>query len=194
MKRPCMDRACFDRAADVVAPDLIGRILAVRTGGKTVRARIVETEAYVGIEDLACHASKGRTPRNAVMFGPPGHAYVYLVYGMHHMLNLVTASEGDPHAVLIRALEPLDQVEGRPYRGPGVLCRSLGISRDDDGSDLCGSGRIHVEEGTPSLLSDIVVTSRIGVDYAGAWKDAPLRFCLKGCAHVSGPRRAGWSR
>ena len=185
-----MNRPYFDRGADEVARDLIGRILSVRTGKETVRARIVETEAYVGIQDLACHASKGRTPRNAVMFGPPGMAYVYLVYGMHHMLNLVTAPEGDPQAVLIRALEPLEAEDGRPYRGPGVLCRALGITRDDDGSDLCGSGRIHVEEGAPPLLSDIVATPRIGVDYAGAWMDAPLRFCLNGCVHVSGGRFA----
>jgi DNA-3-methyladenine glycosylase len=183
-----LGRGFYDRAADLVARDLLGRTLVVFDGKRRHRARIVEVEAYVGIEDLACHASKGRTPRNASMFGQPGNAYVYLVYGMHHMLNLVTSAVDDPQAVLIRALEPLDGEEGRPYRGPGVLCRALGIDRSLDGSDLCGTGRIHVEEGTPIPDDRVVCTPRIGVDYAGAWKDAPLRFCERGNPHVSGRR------
>ena len=171
-----------------MAPDLLGKILAVDTGEGTVRARIVEVEAYVGREDLACHASRGRTARNASMFGPPGRAYVYLVYGMHHMLNLVCAPEGDPQAVLIRALEPLEPGTVHPFRGPGVLCRALGIARGDDGGDLCGGGRIRVEE-APALPPDrIEAGPRIGVDYAGDWKDAPLRFFERGNAHVSGRR------
>ena len=181
-----LDRPFYGRGADAVAKDLIGRILSVTDFGGTVRSRIVETEAYVGMQDLACHASRGRTPRNAVMFGPGGHAYVYFVYGMHHMLNLVTAPEGEPEAVLIRALEPLVPEPGIPLRGPGVLCRSLGITRTENGSDLCGTGRIRVENGTPVPPEDIVATPRIGVDYAGEWKDAPLRFCLRGNRHVSG--------
>jgi DNA-3-methyladenine glycosylase len=181
-----LDRSFYGRGADAVANDLIGRILSVSDSDGTVRARIVETEAYVGVQDLACHASKGRTPRNEVMFGQPGHAYVYFVYGMHHMLNLVTSLEGDPQAVLIRALEPLVPAPGFPYRGPGVLCRALGITRAENGSDLCGSGRIRVEEGEPVSPDDIVATPRIGVDYAGDWKDATLRFCLRGTRHVSG--------
>jgi len=181
-----LPRSFYERGAEPVAKDLIGRILCVDGPSGVVRARIVETEAYVGIQDLACHASKGRTARNDVMFGPPGYVYVYLVYGMHHMLNLVTAPEGEPEAVLIRALEPLVPEPGIPLRGPGVLCRSLGITRTENGSDLCGTGRIRVENGTPVPPEDIVATPRIGVDYAGEWKDAPLRFCLRGNRHVSG--------
>jgi DNA-3-methyladenine glycosylase len=189
-----LPRSFYERRADLVAPDLLGRILSVRAGRGRLRGRIVETEAYVGIHDLACHASKGRTARTATMFGPPGKTYVYLVYGMHHMLNLVTASEGDPQAVLIRALEPLEQESGTPFRGPGVLCKSLGIDRSDDGSDLCGAGRIRVEEGVPVAAEEILATPRIGVDYAKEWKDAPLRFCVRGNRHVSGSggtRRTG---
>jgi DNA-3-methyladenine glycosylase len=181
-----VSRSFYERGAESVARDLIGRILSVSDSGTSILARIVETEAYVGIQDLACHAAKGRTARNSVMFGQPGHAYVYFVYGMHHMLNLVTAPDGDPQAVLIRALEPLVPGPGVPYRGPGVLCRSLCITRADNASDLCGSGRICVEEGEPVSPDDIVVTPRIGVDYAGEWKNAPLRFCLRGNRHVSG--------
>lgn len=176
-------RSFYERGAEPVAKDLIGRILCIDGSG---RARIVEAEAYVGIQDLACHASRGRTARNDVMFGPPGRAYVYFVYGMHHMLNLVTAPEGDPQAVLIRALEPLEPGPGFPYRGPGVLCKALGITRADNGSDLCGTGRIRVEEGDPVRSEDIAAMPRIGVDYAGEWKNAPLRFCLRGSRHVSG--------
>lgn len=183
-----LPRSFYERSADLVARALLGQILSVQGGGRRLRGRIVEVEAYVGIHDLACHASKGRTPRTATMFGPPSRAYVYLVYGMHHMLNLVTAPEDDPQAVLIRALEPLEPEPRTPFRGPGVLCRKLGITREDDGSDLCGSGRIRVEEGTPMADSEIVATPRIGVDYAGAWKDAPLRFFAKGNRHVSGQR------
>jgi len=181
-------RSFYERPADLVAPDLLGRILSVRAGPGRVRGRIVETEAYVGIHDLACHAAKGRTARTATMFGPPGRAYVYLVYGMHNMLNLVAAPEGDPQAVLIRALEPLEPESGTPYRGPGVLCRRLGIDRTDDGSDLCGNGKVRVETGLPARSEEILSTPRIGVDYAGEWKDAPLRFCLRGNRHVSGTR------
>lgn len=183
-----LPRSFYGRSADLVARDLLGQILSVQADNRRLRGRIVEVEAYVGIHDLACHASKGRTPRTATMFGPPGRAYVYLVYGMHHMLNLVTAPENDPQAVLIRALEPLELEPGAPFRGPGVLCRRLGIVRADDGSDLCGLGRIRVEEGSPVADSEIISTARIGVDYAGEWKDAPLRFCMKGNRHVSGPK------
>ncbi|HXP89394.1 MAG TPA: DNA-3-methyladenine glycosylase [Fibrobacteria bacterium] len=181
-------RSFYERPADRVAPDLLGRILSVRSGPGRVRGRIVEVEAYVGIHDLACHAAKGRTARTATMFGPPGKAYVYLVYGMHHMLNLVVAPEGDPQAVLIRALEPLESESGTPYRGPGVLCRRLGIERADDATDLCGGGKIRVETGMPPPSEEILSTPRIGVDYAKEWKDAPLRFCLRDNRHVSGTR------
>jgi len=184
--RAILSRSFYERAADLVARDLLGRILSVKTDRGRMRGRIVEVEAYVGIRDLACHASKGRTARTATMFGPPGKAYVYLVYGMHHMLNLVTAPEGDPQAVLIRALEPLEPGSETSFRGPGVLCRRLGVDRSDDGSDLCGTGRIRVEAGLPVPSDEILATPRIGVDYAKEWRDAPLRFLLRHSRHVSG--------
>src|SRR3954454_2197471 len=108
MPRRKLPRSFYARPAEELAPDLLGKILVRRYRGKLLRARIVETEAYVGEHDLACHASKGRTNRTEVMFGPPGHAYVYLIYGMYDMLNIVTGKPGVAQAVLIRAAEPLD--------------------------------------------------------------------------------------
>lgn len=136
------------------------------------RLRIVETEAYVGTHDLACHAAKGRTGRTDVIFGPPGRAYIYLIYGMYDLLNVVTGDEGDAQAVLIRAAEPLVNVSGKTD-GPGKLTRALGLGRAYNRHDLTAPP-LTLEAGTPPL--DIVTTTRIGVDYAGVWKDAPLRF------------------
>jgi DNA-3-methyladenine glycosylase len=150
--------------------------------------RIVETEAYVGSEDLACHASKGRTPRTAVMFGPPGYAYVYLIYGMYHCLNAVTEREGFAAAVLIRAVEPLAGIEGRTD-GPGRLCRAMGIDRALNGADLTGD-RLFITAGDRSarrpVPPDLVESGpRVGVDYAGEWVLKPWRFWLKGNRWVS---------
>lgn len=185
-----LPRSFYERGAEDLARDLVGRILVRRLpDGRMLRGRLVEVEAYAGRNDKACHAHRGKTARNATMFGPPGQAYVYLVYGMHHMLNLVCAGEGDPQAVLVRALEPVEpSLSGTPWRGPGVLCRELSIDRSHDGMDLCSGRDIWLEPGTPANLSEIVATPRIGVDYAEEWKDAPLRFCLWGSAHVSGKR------
>lgn len=161
----------YEAPADQVARHLLGCTLAVRSDETVRHARIVETEAYVGEEDLACHASRGRTARTESMFGPPGSAYVYLIYGIHRLFNVVTSQVGDPHAVLIRAVEPLD-FEGRAH-GPGLLSNALGIELEDDRSDLI-EGRIRILEGpTPDR---IVTGPRIGVDYAGSWAKAPLRF------------------
>jgi DNA-3-methyladenine glycosylase len=185
-----LPRSFYGRGAEDLARDLVGRVL-VRSlpDGRVLRGRLVEVEAYVGMNDKACHAHRGKTARNATMFGPPGHAYVYLVYGMYNMLNLVCAEEGDPQAVLVRALEPVEpRLPGTPWRGPGVLCRELAVERSHDGLDLCAGRGIWLEPGTPAGLSEIVATPRIGVDYAEEWKDAPLRFCLRGSAHVSGKR------
>jgi DNA-3-methyladenine glycosylase len=148
---------------------------------------ILETEAYVGLEDQASHASRGLTPRNAVMFGPAGFAYVYVIYGMHHCLNAVTEREAYPAAVLIRALQPCEGVElmrarrrkqdvGLLANGPGNLCQAFGIARGLNGIDLCGDVLFVEDQG--SSPAEIVVTTRIGVAYAGAWKDKPWRFYL----------------
>jgi DNA-3-methyladenine glycosylase len=178
-------RSFYARPAEQVARELLGKTLVRRTPAGIIRCRIVETEAYVGAHDLACHGSKGRTPRNATMFGPPGRAYVYLIYGIHDMLNVVTGRAGDPEAVLVRAAEPISGLtldDRFPMRGPGKLCAALSISRADDGADL-GRGALRIAEGEPPAV--VTVTARIGIDYAGAWKDAPLRFLDEHSPHVS---------
>lgn len=179
--RAALARGFYARDAETVARELLGQVLVHRLAERERRVRIVETEAYVGSHDRASHAFKGRTARNEVMFGPPGHAYVYRIYGLHDLLNIVTAAEGDPQAVLIRAAEPVADVTG-PLNGPGRLTRSLGITRTHNGLDLCGDGPF-LEPGPPP--PEIVATARIGVDYAGDWAAAELRFYDPRSPHVS---------
>lgn len=177
-----LPRAFYARNAETVARDLLGAVLVHDREGLEQRVRITETEAYLGSFDLACHASKGRTKRTEVMFGEAGHAYVYLIYGMYDMLNLVTGEMGDPQAVLLRAAEPLRGVSGKTD-GPGKLTRALGITRrEHNGLDLC-SKELYIEPGWPPRA--VVTTPRIGVAYAGEWKDAPLRFYDADSACVS---------
>ena len=168
-----LNRRFFSRGADLVAPDLVGAVLVRRVGGVLRQARITETEAYVGTHDLACHASKGCTARTQVMFGPPGHAYVYFIYGMYYMFNIVTAPEGDPQAVLLRAGEPLNGWKA-DLGGPGKLARAYGITLADRGLDITGDDLYLLKNFRhhPPMR----ITPRIGVDYAGAWRMAPLRF------------------
>jgi DNA-3-methyladenine glycosylase len=176
-----LPRSFYAREAEEVARDLVGAIL-VR--GKR-RARIVETEAYVGEHDLACHASRGRTNRTEVMYGQAGHAYVYFIYGMYDMLNIVTARIGVAQAVLVRAAEPLDGWDV-DLSGPGKLCRAFGITvPGDNGLDLTGA-KMYFEaaKGKPRLAR----TPRIGVEYAQHWQHEPLRFIDADSKHVSGPR------
>jgi DNA-3-methyladenine glycosylase len=168
-----LPRSFFAREAARVAPELLGAVLHYQgPDGRLVRARVVETEAYVGQEDLACHAARGRTARTEVMFGPAGHAYVYLIYGMYDMLNVVTGAAGDPQAVLLRAAEALDGLEAR-LDGPGRLCRGLGVTRALNGADLV-RGPLTLHSGRPP--EHIAVSPRIGVESAGSWAGAPLRF------------------
>jgi DNA-3-methyladenine glycosylase len=175
-----LPREAYAHDADVLARRLLGCRLEVHGADGTRRGRIVETEAYLGERDLACHAARGRTARTESLYGPPGTAYVYLVYGMHKLFNVVAAEAGDPQAVLIRALEPLD-FEGRTH-GPALLTRALGIDLADDRGDLVG-GRIRLLDGAgPARLA---VGPRIGVDYAGAWAGAPLRFGDADSLHLS---------
>jgi DNA-3-methyladenine glycosylase len=187
-------RDFYEQPTIQVAQQLLGKSL-VRVNPEGVTSGIIlETEAYVGLEDKASHASRGLTPRNAVMFGPAGFAYVYLVYGMHHCLNFVTEPEAYPAAVLIRALQPGEGIKLMQARrrkqemrllanGPGNLCQALGIERSFNGVDLCG-GMLFVDD-LGCRPPDIVVTTRVGVDYAGPWKDMPLRFYIAGHAGVS---------
>jgi DNA-3-methyladenine glycosylase len=178
-----------------VAQNLLGKVLVRRFRGKNLAGRIVETEAYIGPQDLACHASKGKTPRTAIMFETGGYAYVYMIYGFYFCLNAVTEEEGYPAAVLIRAVEPLDHVEvmrrlrKNPDRetniasGPGKLCMAMAIDKTLNGKDLTGNA-LWIEDRKLDV-GRIVATPRIGVDYAGEYKDKPWRFLIDGNPHAS---------
>ncbi len=168
-----ISRAFYQQDAVKVARGLIGSVLVHRFRSKNYRARIVEAEAYVGPHDLASHSSKGRTKRTEVMFGPAGHAYVYLIYGMYEMFNIVAGKTGSGQAVLIRAAEPLDGWKA-DLSGPGKLTRAFKISRSHNGLDLTGDKLFLLRD--PCYHPKIRRTSRIGVDYAKEWKDAKLRF------------------
>jgi DNA-3-methyladenine glycosylase len=181
-----LPRAFYDRDTRRVARDLIGKVLVHQDGSVRRAARIVETEAYHGPGDRASHARAGPTPRAAVMFGPPGRAYVYLVYGISHCMNVVTGPEGFPAAVLIRAAEPLEGCL-HSTRGPGNLCKALGIRREaHDGLAL--RGPVLWIEDAPRPVGRIVRSPRIGVGYSGAWARRPWRFLLEGSPWVSGPK------
>ncbi len=173
-----------NRETTRVARSLLGVLLVHVVDGVERVGRIVETEAYLGPTDLACHTSKGRTARTEVMFGPPGHAYVYLIYGMHLCLNVVT---GHGAAVLIRALEPVSDTLGRAD-GPGRLSRALGLSRADNGLPL-DRAPLFLAEGKKVAPRFIERSARVGVEYAGEWAQAPLRFFDSRSAHVSRVKR-----
>lgn len=175
-----LPRAFYARETVTVARELLGKCLV--HGGQV--GRIVEVEAYVGPHDRACHAARGRTPRNAVMFGPPGHAYVYRIYGMYDCLNVVTETEGYPAAVLLRALEPIQGIEDRT-QGPGLLCRAMGVDRACNARDLVRGDLVVADDGY--AVRRIVRRPRIGVDYAGAWARRLLRFLLPDSPFISRP-------
>lgn len=178
-----LPRTFYDRDAEPVARDLLGCLLAHRVGGALRVGRVVETEAYLGPHDRASHSSRGPTARNRAMFGPPGHAYVYLIYGVHHCLNAVTGPGGQASAVLIRALEPVLGIDGRT-RGPGLLCRALAIDRAQDGADLVGPDLFFSRPDAPEPFT-VAARPRVGVGYAGEWADRPLRFIIEGNPFVS---------
>lgn len=183
MRLTPLPRSFFNQPAEQLARALIGQILVHRARNTQHRARIVETEAYVGPHDLACHTSKGRTARTEVMFGPPGHAYVYFIYGMYHMLNFVAGIPGS--GVLIRAAEPLDGWTAN-LSGPGRLARGLGLTLADNGVDVTGKRLFLLPN--PGEPPRIVRGPRIGVDYAKHWKDELLRFADADSKAVSKPR------
>jgi DNA-3-methyladenine glycosylase len=166
----------FDRETLDVAQDLLGKLVVRETDGQVRWGRLVEVEAYCGPSDRAAHSWRGLTPRTRVMFGPPGHAYVYFVYGMHHCLNFVTRPEGFPEAILVRALEPGPGV-GR-CSGPGLVCRALDIDRSLNGVVLEPPGLYVVDDGFRPSPGGVARTPRIGVAYAGEWAALPWRFCL----------------
>lgn len=179
-----LSRSFYARDTTTVAQELLGKHLVHVVRGTERVGRIVEVEAYLGPHDRAAHSSKGLTPRTSVMFGPPGHAYVYLIYGMHHCLNVVTEPEGHGSAVLIRALEPVRNITGRTS-GPGLLCKALGVDRRLNGADLLGD-RLYIADAGAEAFR-INKRPRVGVDYAGTWARRLLRFYIRGNAHVSKP-------
>ncbi|HTX05649.1 MAG TPA: DNA-3-methyladenine glycosylase [Steroidobacteraceae bacterium] len=183
-----ISRDFYARDTLTVARELIGMYLVHAHGQRRLKGRIVETEAYQGPEDLAAHSSRGRTPRTEVMFGPPGHAYVYLIYGFWNCLNVVTQAEGRPHAVLLRALEPVAGIEDKTW-GPGLLCRAMHIDRSLNGEDLCGKALWLERPPAQSRPPRIARSARIGVDYAGEWARRPWRFYDRDSRYVSTVRR-----
>lgn len=180
-----LPRRFYDRDTMEVAKDLLGKHLVHVSGGVERVGRIVETEAYLGPHDLAAHSARGLTPRTKVMFGPPGHAYVYLIYGMYNCMNVVTQREGVASAVLLRALEPVKNIEDRT-QGPGLLCRAMQIDRTQNGHDLV-SDDFYIADPGSHRKPTIVKRPRIGVDYAGHWARRLLRFYVKGSEFISKP-------
>lgn len=188
----------FDRPTLQVARDLIGQRLVRQIGGQRVSGLIVETEAYVGPNDSASHASKGRTSRTEVMFGPPGRTYVYLIYGIHYLLNLVTETQDFPAAVLIRALEPVEGLEAIQARrprikratgltnGPGKLSQALDIDSKLHNWDVTLGQKLWLEPAEPPSTPIIATGPRIGIDYAQpADRAAPWRFWMQNNPFVS---------
>jgi DNA-3-methyladenine glycosylase len=170
-----LDASFFERDTVVVARDLLGKVLVRELDGQVMWGRLVEVEAYLGPDDLAAHSKGGRrTPRTEVMFGPPGHAYVYFTYGMHWCLNFVTREAGVPQAVLVRALEPGPGV-GR-CSGPGLVTRALSIDGALNGVPLRPPNLYVVDDAAPKRR--VFVTPRIGVQGTGRWEKRLLRFCV----------------
>ncbi len=192
-----LNREFFARDTLTVARELMGQRLVRVLDGKRLSGRIVEVEAYVGQRDRACHASRGATRRNATMFGPPGHAYVYFVYGMHYCLNAVTEREGYPAAVLIRVLEPLEGVEVmraqrgdvpdvRLTSGPARLCQALGVDRQFDGADLCAPDALLFIEEDADVPDEAIATGpRVGVRGDEVALTVPWRFYVLDNRYVS---------
>lgn len=174
--RRTLPRSYFNRPTLMVARSLVGKYLVREHGKGMIAGKIIEVEAYVGPEDKACHASKGRTPRTDVLYGPPGISYVYLIYGMYHLLNVVTEGVEFPAAVLIRAVE----VDGELIDGPGRLCRAFEIDRSLNRFDMTSGESLWFEDrGADVPQSAIGRFPRIGVDYAGEWAKKPWRFRLQ---------------
>jgi len=184
-----LPRDFFNRPTLEVAGSLVGKYLVREQDGLLTAGKIIEVEAYIGQEDKACHASKGRTARTDVLFGPPGHAYVYLCYGMYEMLNVVTEQEGFPAAILLRAVE----CSGNLIDGPGRLTRAFGIDRRLNRCDLTVGEALWFEDREERLQAGALHTyPRIGVDYAGEWAHKPWRFRLR--TENSTPRRPSSKR
>ena len=171
-----VDNTFYTNSAEILAPALVGKLICLRgEDGEVKRMRIIETECYLGESDTACHASKGKTPRNSALWLAGGHSYVYLCYGMYHMFNVITGEEGDPQGVLIRG------VEG--YYGPGKFTKHCGIDRSYDRLDMRTSDRIWIED--DGSAPDLIASPRVGIDYAAEedrnrlWRFTDVRYFKK---------------
>jgi DNA-3-methyladenine glycosylase len=189
MDEMIFSRSIYDRPTLRVAQELIGARLVRVLDGVRLAGLITETEAYIGQSDLACHAKAGRTPRTAVMYGLPGHAYVYFTYGHHWMLNIVTEREGFPAAVLLRAIQPVEGQEiisqrrqGRDTYGPGKICQALGITQNENGIDVTRTdGGLWIEAGIRVPRALVIRGPRIGLNQTPEpWRSKPWRFTVKG--------------
>lgn len=180
-----LERIFYDRDTITVAKELLGKHLVHVSRGIERIGRIVEVEAYLGAHDLAAHSAKGLTKRTQVMFGPPGYAYVYLIYGMYYCMNVVTESEGHASAVLLRAIEPVKNIVKRS-QGPGLLCKAMEIDKCLHGHDLL-SDNFYITSGSEIKSFTIIKRPRIGVDYARHWAKRLLRFYIKDNKFVSKP-------
>lgn len=198
-----INRLFYNRNTIDVARKLLGKVIVRKINGLTLKGMIVETEAYLGVIDKAAHSYGGKkTKRVEIMYGPPGRAYIYLIYGMYYCFNVVTKEEGVPEAVLIRGIEPLEgietmsenrynkplpQITNRQYinlsNGPGKLCIAMNLDKSLNGEDLCGN-RLYIEEGLNDNFN-IISCKRIGIDYAEEAKDFPLRFYIENNKFVS---------
>jgi DNA-3-methyladenine glycosylase len=192
-RRTALPQSFFARDTERVARELLGAIIVCASGGVRCSGRIVETEAYIGEHDAACHAAAGRTARTEVLYGPPGRAYVYFIYGMYWCVNAVTLAAGSPGAVLIRAVEPVEGIVAMRRRrggregvaltnGPGKLCQALGITGPRHHGVSLQSGPLRLLAGTRVPDRDVSVTPRIGIVKAADW---PLRWIVKSSPYVS---------
>lgn len=178
-----LPREFYNRETSLVAQELLGCHLVHRSQGIERVGKIIEVEAYLGQHDLASHTSKGLTKRTATMFGPPGYAYVYLIYGMYHCFNVVTEPAGIGAAVLIRAVEPIANITGRTS-GPGLLCQSMMIDKAHNGFDLL-SESLFISKAKSTEPIHIIAAPRIGVHYAKEWAYKPLRFYIQSSSVAS---------
>ena len=194
---PRLTRRFYRRDSETVARALLGQKLVRMVDGRRIAGLIVETEAYLGLPDMAAHTYGGRrTPRNETMWGDAGHLYVYFTYGMHHCANVVAGRAGDPVAVLLRALDPVENLDAMRRRrrrgvdlcsGPARLCQALAIDRTLDGLDLVNGRSLFIEpqRRSSTLQRRVVTAPRIGIAFAGPWARKPLRFYIRDNPHVS---------
>ncbi len=177
-KSRVINRKFYARDTLAVAKNLLGCFLIRQYRGKIIRAIITETEGYIGEDDLACHASRGRTPRTEVMYGNPGNAYVYMIYGMYHCLNVVTERRNFPAAVLIRAVK-IENIDYKKTNGPGKLCKLLHIDRKLNQWDLTKTEKLWIEKPAQNTAKwNIIAGRRIGIDYAKHCREYLWRFNL----------------